>query len=79
MPQFVRVQLLYAIPGREFLHAEQNGIRIRRVAEFPNGGLIQTVKNVPYIANKSVGWHTRPEFYDQFMGENSELAQIMNG
>ena len=60
-------------------YAEQNGIRIRRVAEFPNGGLIQTVKNVPYIANKSVGWHTRPEFYDQFMGENSELAQIMNG
>lgn len=44
-----------------------------------NGGLIQTVKNVPYIANKSVGWHTRPEFYDQFMGENSELAQFMNG
>ena len=45
----------------------------------PNGYLIQTVKNVPYVANKSVGWHTRPEFYEQFMGENSELAQIMNG
>lgn len=60
-------------------YADQNGIRIRRVAEYPNGVLIQTVKNVPYIANKSVGWHTRPEFYDQFMGENSELAQFMNG
>ena len=60
-------------------YADQNGIRIRRGAEYPNGGLIQTVKNVPYIANKSVGWHTRPEFYDQFMGENSELAQFMNG
>ena len=60
-------------------YAEQNGIRIRRTVEYPNGSLIQTVKNVPYIANKSVGWHTRPEFYDQFMGENSELAQFMNG
>lgn len=60
-------------------YAEQNGIRIRRTVEYPNGSLIQTVKNVPYIANKSVGWHTRPEFYDQFMGENSEIAQYMNG
>ena len=60
-------------------YADQNGIRIRRAVEYPNGYLIQTVKNVPYVANKSVGWHTRPEFYEQFMGENSELAQIMNG
>lgn len=60
-------------------YADQNGIRIRRAVEYPNGYLIQTVKNVPYVANKSVGWHTRPEFYEQFMGENSELVQIMNG
>ena len=60
-------------------YADQNGIRIRRAVEYPNGYLIQTVKNVPYGANKSVCWHTRPEFYEQFMGENSELAQIMNG
>lgn len=60
-------------------YADQNGIRIKRAVTYPNANLIQTVKNVPYVANKSVSWHTRPEFYDQFMGENSELAQIMNG
>ena len=60
-------------------YADQNGIRIRRAVEYPNSYLIQTVKNVPYVANKSVSWHKRPEFYEQFMGENSELAQIMNG
>ena len=60
-------------------YADQNGIRIKRAVTYPNAYLIQTVKNVPYVANKSVSWHKRPEFYDQFMGENSELAQIMNG
>ena len=60
-------------------YADQNGIRIKRAVAYPNANLIQTVKNVPYVANKSVSWHKRPEFYEQFMGENSELAQIMNG
>lgn len=60
-------------------YAEQNGIKIKRTVAYPNAYLIQTVKQVPYVADKSVGWHTRPEFYEQFMGENSELAQIMNG
>lgn len=60
-------------------YAEQNDIKIRRTVAYPNALLIQTVKQVPYVADKSVGWHTRPEFYEQFMGENSELAQIMNG
>lgn len=60
-------------------YADQNGIRIRRTVEHPNAALIQTVKSVPFIAEKCVSWHTRPEFYEQFMGENSELAQYMNG
>ena len=60
-------------------YAEQNGIRILRTVQTPNSNLIQNVKTVPYVAEKCVGWHTKPEFYDQFMGENSELAQIMNG
>ncbi len=60
-------------------YAEQNGIKIKRTVTYPNAYLIQTVKQIPFVADKSVSWHKRPEFYDQFMGENSELAQIMNG
>jgi hypothetical protein len=60
-------------------YAEQNGIRIRRVVEYPNAAVIQNVKSVPYIAEKCMSWHTKPDFYEQFMGENSEIAQYMNG
>lgn len=60
-------------------YANQNELKINRTLYFPNTELIMTVKQIPYVANKSVTQHKRPEFYEQFMGENSELAQIMNG
>lgn len=60
-------------------YAKQNNISIKRTLLPPNGNLIQTLKSLPYTADRCVGWHTRTDFYEQFMGENSELAQYMNG
>ena len=60
-------------------YAEQNGIRIMRTVHTPNSDLIQNVKAIPGVAEKCMNWHTRPDFYEQFMGENSNIAQYMNG
>lgn len=58
-------------------YAQQNDVKINRVLLNPNGDLIEVVKQIPYVAEKCAYWHKKPDFYEQFMGENSDFAKIM--